>query len=259
MAKKFRDYEAAAAAGSAAFYKTHHKQQCLDYVLRKKIEYRHTRASQPFWDTFAALDTLVDHSDPDLGLPQSTHALQTADAISAAGLPDWLVLTGLIHDMGKVLALRGEPQWAVVGDTHPVGCGFDPAIVHHDYLRANPDWDHPVYSSRLGIYAEHTGFDHVHFTWGHDEFLYRILRAQSSLPEAALYIVRYHSFYPYHQHGAYEYLANDYDLKHTPWLHVFQQYDLYSKDDGAVPLPVEDIKAKYEGLVAQYLPPDLCW
>ena len=34
----------------------------------------------------------------------------------------WLILTGLIHDLGKILALKGEPQWAVVGDTFITGC-----------------------------------------------------------------------------------------------------------------------------------------
>lgn len=37
-------------------------------------------------------------------------------------------------DLGKVLlhSSFGElPQWAVVGDTYPVGCAFDESIVHH--------------------------------------------------------------------------------------------------------------------------------
>jgi inositol oxygenase len=37
---------------------------------------------------------------------------------------DWLHLCGLLHDMGKVLSLPSFgslPQWAVVGDTYPVG------------------------------------------------------------------------------------------------------------------------------------------
>ena len=39
-----------------------------------------------------------------------------------------------MSDLGKVLLLPsfGElPQWAVVGDTYPVGCAFDESIVHH--------------------------------------------------------------------------------------------------------------------------------
>lgn len=37
-------------------------------------------------------------------------------------------------DLGKVLLHPsfGElPQWAVVGDTYPVGCAFNESIVHH--------------------------------------------------------------------------------------------------------------------------------
>jgi inositol oxygenase len=67
--------------------------------------------------------------------PQLQHLLQTAEAIRK-DYPneDWLHLTALIHDLGKVLLLPkfgGLPQWAVVGDTHPLGCAFDDSIVHH--------------------------------------------------------------------------------------------------------------------------------
>lgn len=44
-----------------------------------------------------------------------------ADAIRRDGQPRWLILTGLIHDLGKILCLFGEPQWAVVGDVDSAG------------------------------------------------------------------------------------------------------------------------------------------
>ena len=91
------------------------------------------------WDAMAQLDSLVDESDPDLDLPQIHHALQTAEALRADGQPRWLVLTGLLHDLGKLLCLFGEPQWAVVGDTFPVGCAFDARVVHADLFAENPD------------------------------------------------------------------------------------------------------------------------
>ena len=78
----------------------------------------------PIWDAFNFLNELVDDSDPDTDLDQMQHLLQTSEAIRNDGHPDWMVLVGLIHDMGKVLCLFGEPQWAVVGDTFPVGCAF---------------------------------------------------------------------------------------------------------------------------------------
>lgn len=89
------------------------------------------------------LDQLVDESDPDVDFPNSLHAYQTAEGIRRAhpdkggvvkggrggsgclsplprlrigGLmtpclpPDWFHLVGLLHDLGKVLVLFGEPQ-----------------------------------------------------------------------------------------------------------------------------------------------------
>lgn len=49
------------------------------------------------------------------------------------------------------------------------------------------------------------------------------------LPQEALYIVRYHSFYSAHHEGAYEYLMNEQDKQMLPWLKIFSRYDLYSK------------------------------
>ncbi|NXG65819.1 MIOX oxygenase, partial [Hemiprocne comata] len=57
------------------------------------------------------LDQLVDESDPDVGFPNSFHAFQTAEGIRRAHPDkDWFHLVGLLHDLGKVLALFGEPQ-----------------------------------------------------------------------------------------------------------------------------------------------------
>ena len=60
-------------------------------------------------------------------------------------LTEWLILTGLIHDAGKVMALWGEEQWSVVGDTFPVGCRFQESCVFHNYFDTNPDNNNPKY------------------------------------------------------------------------------------------------------------------
>ena len=44
-----------------------------------------------------------------------------------------------MHDLGKVLCLYGEPQWAVVGDTFPVGCEYSDQIVFPEFFATNPD------------------------------------------------------------------------------------------------------------------------
>ena len=85
------------------------------------------------------LNTLVDDSDPDTELTQIEHLMQTAESIRADGHPRWFILTGLIHDLGKILCLFGEPQWAVVGDTFPVGCRYSDKVVFPEFFADNPD------------------------------------------------------------------------------------------------------------------------
>ena len=98
-----------------------------------------TGGKMGLWDGLEFLNTLVDGSDPDTSLAQIEHLLQTAEAIRRDGHPRWFILTGLIHDFGKVLCLFGEPQWAVVGDTFPVGCAYSDKIVFSEFLADNPD------------------------------------------------------------------------------------------------------------------------
>ena len=46
-------------------------------------------------------------------------------------------------------------------------------------------------------------------SWGHDEYLYHVFK--NYLPEPALYMIRYHSFYAWHREGAYDWLCDDHD------------------------------------------------
>ena len=123
-ATEFRNY-ANARSCVEDFYAKNHAHQTLDFVLAKKRDYLpRTRRAMTVWESLDYLNTLVDDSDPDIDFTQIEHALQTAEAIRAAKQPRWMIVTGLVHDLGKILCLFGEPQWAVVGDTFPVGCRF---------------------------------------------------------------------------------------------------------------------------------------
>lgn len=118
-------------------------------------------------EALTKLNDLVDESDPDTDLPNIVHAFQTAELIRKEHPDlDWFHLTGLIHDLGKVgiglnkqnprlfsvtiilqvMAFFGEPQWAVVGDTFPVGCAWAESIVYRDTsFEDNPDGKDPRY------------------------------------------------------------------------------------------------------------------
>ena len=95
------------------------------------------------------------------------HAFQTAERIRAEH-PDkeWFRLVGLVHDLGKIMAFYGEPQWAVVGDTFPVGCQPAPSIVYGAAsFEANPDTTDPRYNTELGIYQQGCGIENVTMSW----------------------------------------------------------------------------------------------
>lgn len=252
----FRDYAAEARPTVRELYRRNHEGQTLDFVLAKKAEYlRLRRRRMGVWEAFAELGTVVDDSDPDLDLPQTEHALQTAEALRRDGKPEWMILTGLLHDLGKVLCLFGEPQWAVVGDTFPVGCAFSPRIVYAELFAGNPDTRVPERSTPHGIYRPGCGLGAVHLSWGHDEYLYHVLRPH--LPEEALAIVRWHSFYAWHREGEYAWMMDAADRRLLEVVREFNPYDLYSKSPERPDWAA--LRPYYEDLVARFLPDTLAW
>lgn len=247
----YRDFDSPPRENVREFYRLNHGGQTWRFVERKKAQYLTLdRAELGAWEALEFLNTLVDDSDPDLELSQLDHLLQAAEAIRADGHPDWFVLTGLLHDLGKVLCLWGEPQWAVVGDTFPVGCAFSDRIVYPELFEGNPDTSEPTWSTPLGVYERGCGLDEVHLSWGHDEYLYQVLREY--LPEPALYMIRYHSFYACHREGAYQELMNDRDHEMFRWVRAFNGYDLYSKSDRQP--DAAELRPYYQGLIDRYLP-----
>lgn len=142
-------------------------------------------------------------------------------------------------------------------DTFVVGCAFSDKIIYPETFAANPDAHDPVYSTPYGIYTPHCGLDNVMLSWGHDEYLYAVLKDQSTLPEEGLAMIRYHSFYPWHREGAYAHLTNEKDTKTLEAVRAFNPYDLYSKNDE--PCNVEKLRPYYESLIAKYFPAEINW
>ncbi|CAK7265186.1 hypothetical protein SEPCBS57363_001452 [Sporothrix epigloea] len=239
------------------FYREQHEKQTVAYNLKARARYHaasRRREAMTIWEAIEKLNTLIDESDPDTELSQIQHLLQSAEAIRRDGKPRWMQLTGLIHDLGKLLYFyEAEGQWDVVGDTFPVGCAFDrERIIYPDTFDANPDATHPVYSTEFGIYSEGCGLDNVMLSWGHDEYLYNVVKEQSLLPDESLAMIRYHSFYPWHKEGAYRKLMCAKDHAMLEAVKAFNPYDLYSKSDD-VP-SVEELKPYYLELIDEFFP-----
>lgn len=255
---QFRQYEDACDRVKN-FYREQHEKQTVAYNLAARTRFNsaaRVRTEMTVWQAIEKLNTLVDESDPDTELSQIEHLLQSAEAIRRDGKPRWMQLTGLIHDLGKLMLffpeLGTQGQWDVVGDTFPVGCAFDKRIVLSDTFAANPDTKDPVFSSKFGIYSPGCGLDNVMLSWGHDEYLYHVVKDQSTLPDEALAMIRYHSFYPWHREGAYHELMSKKDHAMMKAVQAFNPYDLYSKSDD-VP-SVEELKPYYLELIDEFFP-----
>ena len=92
-------------------------------------------------------------------------------------------------------------------------------------------------------------------SFGHDGYIAEVMKPY--LPDEALYMLRYHSFYPWHRQNAYKYFENEKDRAMLPWVLKFNPYDLYSK--GHEKPDMDQLKPYYDDLFAEFLPPTLAW
>ena len=236
-------------------YAKNHEEMTYDLVHEKHSKWDGLSYGEfTIKEVLDMLDNFIDDSDPDVSIGNSVHAFQTAERIRK-DYPDeeWMHITGLIHDLGKVLSVWGEPQHLVVGDTFVVGSMHPKEIVFHNYFKNNPDSKNIKYNSYYGIYKHETGLDNLILSWGHDEYMYQVLEGNDSmLPKFCHRIIRYHSFYPWHRDGAYSHLVNHDDkVKLLPIIQQFNSYDLYSKTD-KIPDCKKLWKEYYEPLCHKY-------
>jgi len=259
----YRNYEDSARQSEVSrTYNTMHSKQTLEFVREQHTKWlKFDKGEFTAMDVIEMLDDLIDDSDPDNDLPNSIHDFQTAERIREQWPGeeyDWFHLVGLLHDLGKVMALpklAGDcmlEQWAVVGDTFCVGCApaMD-AIVFSESFKENPDYNHPVYGTQNGIYEPGCGISNLVMSWGHDEYMFQMLKANGcTIPEAGLNMIRFHSFYPWHDKRAYTHLESTEDVETMKWVKEFNKFDLYSKGD-AIP-NVEEVKPYYQTLLKKY-------
>ncbi|KAK1829132.1 inositol oxygenase 1 [Podospora conica] len=265
----FRHYPPTPTSPLLHFYTTQHTLQTYAYNLAARARFHSPARARPrhtIWSALLLLSSLVDASDPDAAaLSQLQHSLQTAEALRRDGRPRWMQFVGLVHDLGKLMAFVGGGvtqggQWDVVGDTFPVGCGFrEEMLVYPGTWGGNGDAGDEVYGTRLGVYEEGCGMGGLVMSWGHDEFLYQVLRGlggRCRVPAVGLGVVRFHSFYGWHREGGYmEFMSEEEgDGEVLEAVRVFNGYDLYTKRDEEV--DVEGVRGYWEGVIGEFIEGD---
>ena len=257
MEKGLRNYEID--TPQFRVYKEMHCNQTVDFAKMKCNKYKKCEQTRMTMNkALSLLDSFIDPSDPDVDTPNSIHAYQTAERIRRKYPENKdLQIVGLIHDVGKILFSFGEPTWAVVGDTYVLGCEHPKTIVYYDTLKGSPEYGK---YDRMGIYEEGCGLDKLILSYGHDEYLYHVLKHNENhkLDDKYLNIIRYHSFYPWHTEGEYKYFMNEGDKETLRNIIGFNDFDLYSKEDTEFEL-TDTIKQYYDDLLNEYFPDEINW
>jgi len=260
------------------FLRLSRARQTLDFVRRQASMFaslNHTRMS--IWEALSQFSGLREYEaalfdpagallDPDMPLMQ--HALQSAE-LCRLNFPDkdWMHLVGLIHGLGKLLAhpmFGSQPQWAICGESFPVGCRFDSRVSGSQFFTVNPDRRRRLLNTPLGIYKPRCGLQHVFMSWGAPEFLYLVLSLNlTRLPQEALFLLRNQKFLTLTKTGSsgYHHLLSPEDEALLPLLRDFQRIIMYRR----VPIPDHarlkdsDLHRYYEGLIEKYVPGVLLW
>jgi len=245
--------------------------QNVDYVKRMREHFgRFDKAEMTIWEAMQEMDKFIDNSDPDTELPNIVHMFQTAESLKATGEDEWMQLTGLIHDLGKILYLfgvgaadgqdgKGGDQWGISGDTFVVGCKLPESLVFPEFNGLNPDMQNPEYNTENGIYQPQCGMHNLLFAFGHDEYMHMVLKnhKECTLPESAFDVIRFHSLYPWHAGGAYKHFMAEGDEDRLEVVRRFQKHDLYTKHSTRP--DVEELKQYYTALIDKYIPGKLKW
>ena len=236
-------------------YREMYRKQTLRYVMAQKQ--RHSALCEgpmSMAEALRQLDGFVDPSDPDTGLPNSVHAYQAArSARSRLPSDPYFHVCALIHDVGKVLFSHGAPAWAVVGDTFVVGEPLPRSAPCYDTAPAELREQRTIYPGGFGLGS-------AHVSWGHDEYLYQVLRQNADrhlLPPKYWDAIRYHSLYAWHSGDAYRHLMDGDDVETLHLVRELNACDLYSKDDAA---PVAERDRRYfDAILRDAFPWPLLW
>lgn len=130
------------------------------------------------------------------------------------------------------------------------------------HLKNPPEFE--KYNSSLnkfnnGVYKEGCGLDNLIISYGHDEYLYSVLKGNKNhiISEKYMDVIKYHSFYPWHTDNKYHQFMNEKDKITLENVRKFNIFDLYSKEDDTN-IKQETINY-YDKILDEYFYGELDW
>ena len=206
--------------GDAAKIIDRHRSQTAETVTALKGRYENAVFGRMrVWDLVEKLALCIDPTDTRLYCAsQFVHLQQILAGMERNGIEDPnMLVTAIIHDLGKVLLLTDEVPENVV-------CG----------------------TGRIGDFEEGIGLDSVVYQFGHGEFIYS--RIKDHVPSHIAWVVRYHNI---DIRDAAPYMDARERTYAEKYLTIFQRFD------GGFVSPYFQPRidlAKYRELIEEYFP-----
>jgi inositol oxygenase len=157
-----------------------------------------------------------------------------AEAARDEGLPDWIQLVALFHELGEAVKVLDPINTGAMADTtydwtistrsRLVGCKIPDRASFSEFRHFNPDTLDAQYSTDTGVYESNCGLDNALLMWSGPEYMYHLLRHNhTALPVEALAMIRYFLLGDWHEHHEYTSITNEHDDDMLPWVSDFDR------------------------------------
>eukprot|EP00547_Thalassionema_nitzschioides_P003508 CAMPEP_0194204542 /NCGR_PEP_ID=MMETSP0156-20130528/4033_1 /TAXON_ID=33649 /ORGANISM="Thalassionema nitzschioides, Strain L26-B" /LENGTH=598 /DNA_ID=CAMNT_0038930585 /DNA_START=127 /DNA_END=1924 /DNA_ORIENTATION=- len=143
----------------------------------------------------------------------------TAEKVRKAGLPDWVQLVALIHNLGVVISLIDAQtasdaedgyNWTIASRSRVVGCAAPDRASFSEFRNLNAEDQY--YPTPQGIYDLHCGLENALLSWSGPEYMYNCMKHNKALfPDEGFAMLRYFCLGDWHTHDEYKHLTNEED------------------------------------------------
>lgn len=177
----------------------------------------HAFPAYPF--NLLSSDESIHASSPNSAPSLRTLSFLMAEIAREEGLPDWVQLIALFHELGEVVKVLDRSNtgsiaesiydWTISSRSRVVGCKIPQRATFSEFRHLNMD------EEDSGTYQANCGLDNVFLMWSGTEYMYYLLKHNDvSLPDEAFAMLRYFLLGDWHDHYEYQSLtnANDQDM-----------------------------------------------
>lgn len=168
--------------------------------------------------------------DEDSGPSLRTLSFLMAETARDEGLPDWVQLVALFHELGEAVKVLDPTtrdmaesvyDWTISSRSRIVGCKAPGCASFNEFRHLNMDEEDSRYNTDVGTYSPHCGLDEVCLMWSGTEYTYHLLKHNSCLPFEGLAMIRFFLLGDWYEQNQYRSLTNEDDEDVLPFVSEF--------------------------------------